>query len=76
MAADAPAPEEWKESYSIWLMPADASVSGMLQREILAQAAKYQAPRFEPHVTLLGGIDRPRQEVLDTTALLAAHLQA
>ncbi len=63
-----------QESYSIWLMPGGGCAQ-TLQREIHAQAHEYSVASFEPHVTLLGGIKRSKDDVLAITRDIAAGLQ-
>lgn len=63
------------ESYSLWLMPGEA-LADRLQREIDELTVRFDdAPRFQPHVTLLGGIDRPAAEVLPAAQALAKQLK-
>lgn len=69
MAGDAP-----QESYSIWMEPKGA-VAAMLSQELHAQARERGAPAFEPHVTLLGLINMPREEALRIAEQLASQLR-
>lgn len=46
-----------------------------LQQQINQVAEEFGAPAFEPHVTLLGGVQRPEAEVLTVAADLAARLK-
>ena len=41
--------------YALWLLP-DATVSNTFDEIILRLSARYQGPRFAPHVTLLGWV--------------------
>lgn len=52
------------KGYSLWLMPAGKvydNSRGLIQR----LAKKYNAPLFEPHVTLLGGVIQQEDDVLE-----------
>lgn len=63
-------------AYSLWLKPAaGAPLYQKLAQEIAAQAKEHSSPAFEPHVTLLGGIDGDQDSVLATATSLAAKLQ-
>lgn len=62
------------QRYSLWLMPT-GEVYEQLERILHKLSAKYGAPEFPPHVTLLGGIVRPRREVLRECASLAALIR-
>lgn len=61
-------------SYSLWLMPRGIS-KVQLQKEIDVQARQYNAPRFAPHVTLLGGIGGEEDAIAAKTAELAGSIQ-
>lgn len=51
-------------------------MASLLQAEVDTLAAKHKgAPRFQPHVTLLGGIEQGEAQVLEAAATLAADLQ-
>jgi hypothetical protein len=57
--------------YSLWLMPEEgtpshASLSGLIER--LAKIAG--SPVFPPHVTVLGGIEKDRFEVLSRSEMI------
>lgn len=47
------------DKYSVWIVPAsDTSAYEQLEQTIKKYAQRYEdAPRFEPHVTVLGGIE-------------------
>lgn len=48
---------DWKTNgYSLWLMPTD-EVRDKFSETIHALAGKYDSPTFEPHITLVGGIN-------------------
>ena len=52
-------------------------VANKLQQEIELLAKRFAlVPTFAPHVTLLGGIEQPEQQVLQTAAQVAAKLEA
>lgn len=51
-------------------------LAARLQQEIQQLAERVpDAPSFAPHLTLLGGIGKPREEVLQLTEQLASQLQ-
>jgi 2'-5' RNA ligase len=62
------------ERYSLWLMPR-GDVYESLARTLHRLSARYAAPEFPPHVTLLGRIAAPRREALRKSAALAALLR-
>ena len=47
--------------YSIWLIP-DSEVYELTSQIILDIARKYHAPKFEPHITLLGEFGKEKSE--------------
>jgi 2'-5' RNA ligase len=62
------------EKYSLWFMPTGdvfARLSEILQR----LSARYGAPKFPPHVTLLGGCVGPRCELIRKSAQVAAGIR-
>lgn len=60
--------------YSIWLMPSGEVFSKF--RNIISELALEQAsPLFEPHVTLLGGIEGNKEDMISKTFRLANFLQ-
>jgi 2'-5' RNA ligase len=61
--------------YSLWLVPAaGSSARRRLQATITELAAGHEdAPVFEPHVTVIGGIDGERAALEETTRALAAR---
>ena len=46
-----------------------------MNREIVDLTRKIEAPEFPAHVTLIGGIERPKDEVITITEQLAATLK-
>lgn len=67
-----------KQSFSLWLKPpAGSALYKKLAQEVATQAkaCPSAAPLFEPHVTLLGGIQGERDSVLATAKGLAAKLK-
>jgi hypothetical protein len=62
------------KGHSIWLMPREPAVVSELQALIRDISAQYSTPIFEPHVTLIGTVLGPRQEVLEKTASLAGKI--
>ncbi|KAL4420042.1 hypothetical protein ABPG77_007481 [Micractinium sp. CCAP 211/92] len=62
-------------SYSIWVMPR-GSLADKLHAEIKGLAGRTPgAPVFQPHVTLLGGIQATEADVLHRAQQLAARLK-
>ena len=62
------------KGYSIWLIPA----GGVYQKlsEIISQLSeKYSAPNFEPHITLLGNLIGPEEDLISKTLKLTAQLK-
>jgi 2'-5' RNA ligase len=68
-AADSPGPVA--RGISLWLLP-EPGVREGLAHAIDALASRLGTPRFEPHLTLLGAIERPEAEVLARVRDLAA----
>jgi 2'-5' RNA ligase len=62
------------ETFSLWLMPA-ADVSDRLAKILHRLSRRYGAPKFPPHVTLLGRCVGTRQEIIDASARVAAGLR-
>ena len=62
--------------YSFWLVPGrDKRARRQLQATITELAAGYEdAPVFEPHITVLGGINREATALEETTQALAARM--
>jgi 2'-5' RNA ligase len=58
---------------SLWLMP-EGGVHPRFAGLISDLAARLGTPAFEPHVTLLGGVDAPLEEVRAQVAVLARAL--
>ncbi|KAH7624734.1 putative Cyclic phosphodiesterase [Nannochloris sp. 'desiccata'] len=63
-----------KESYSLWFVP-KGSLAAHLHREIVDTSRKTEAPEFFPHVTLLGGIAQPKEQVLTIAEQIASSLK-
>ncbi|MCR4330845.1 MAG: hypothetical protein NUV49_03115 [Patescibacteria group bacterium] len=59
--------------YSVWLVP-EGAVGEYLQRVISDLSMKYETPTFEPHVTLISGMDR-ETEALEYTVQIARRLR-
>jgi 2'-5' RNA ligase len=64
-----------ERKYSLWLLP-EGDIFEKLNALISGLASKYDAPPFEPHITLLGGLRGPEQKIIPATALLAAALES
>lgn len=62
------------EGYSIWLMPT-GGVYHQLGEIISQLSKKYSTPNFEPHVTLLGNLIGPREDLISKTLKLAEQLK-
>jgi len=56
--------------YSIWLMPA-GTVYDALREQISDLSREFGTPTFEPHVTLMGGLEGKEHDVAASTARLA-----
>jgi hypothetical protein len=59
---------------SLWLVPAD-DVRVRLAERIGDFARRLGTPRFEPHVTLLGGINVPGESVIEKTQTLIPEFE-
>lgn len=62
------------KGYALWLMPGEP-LFNRLSAEILRLSQELATPLFEPHVTLLGGITLPEEEVLARAIALAGALK-
>lgn len=58
------------KGYSLWVMPTGAAYASFATL-INRLAAEYDAPVFEPHVTVLGEITQPEAEILQRAMQLA-----
>lgn len=69
--------ERSNRAYSLWLIPgADTTAHRQLQTTITELTAEHEdAPIFEPHVTVIGGIDGERAALEETTRALAARIE-
>lgn len=63
-----------QKGYTLWLIPT-GKLYTQLSHLISKLTKKYNAPHFEPHVTLLGKITGPEEEVLEKTSRLASELK-
>lgn len=61
--------------YSLWLKPPAGPTCSKLAQEVAAQAKEFGGPSFEPHVTLLGGVDGDQDTVLEKASSLAGKLK-
>jgi 2'-5' RNA ligase len=59
--------------YHLWLMPSGA-LYGLLADTIKELSQTYQAPRFDPHVTLLGSLPGSEPEIVTHAARVAQDL--
>jgi 2'-5' RNA ligase len=65
-----------KTAIAYWLIPAEP-VRSFLERTIVDLARRYEAPVFEPHLTIHVGLDRPEaEEVIAQAAGSCRFLQA
>jgi 2'-5' RNA ligase len=62
------------KGYALWLTPGEPLFSH-LAREVSRLSRELSTPRFEPHVTLLGGITLPEEKVLAHSVFLARILK-
>lgn len=62
-------------TYSLWLVPGtETTAHRQLQATIRELAERFEdAPAFEPHVTVIGGIDGERAALEETTRTLATR---
>ena len=60
--------------YSLFLMP-HGGLAQELERLIAKLARQYDAPIFEPHITLLGGLSGRQSELTTQTQALACELK-
>lgn len=60
--------------YALWLLP-DEVASDTFRDVIVRLSGRYQGPRFEPHVTLLGWITGAEEQLTQITAQLAQQLR-
>lgn len=61
------------ETYSLWLRPM-GDIAFSLQQRIEKLSKKHNTPLFEPHVTLLGGLQAPKTELVNLTDALGSSL--
>lgn len=62
-----------KPLYSLWLRPF-GDIAFSLEQRIRKLSEKYGTPRFKPHVTLLGSIEKGKTELIQLTDTLASSL--
>lgn len=61
--------------YSLWLVPErGAKTYELLNQLICNVAVRYQTPTFDPHITLLGGVEGIEHDMLEKTRVLAEQL--
>ena len=58
--------------YSIWIIPPEP-IFGQIKKVIDELSKKYEGPLFEPHMTLLGGIDNDISEIERNIKLLPSN---
>lgn len=60
--------------HSLWLMPSGRAYRQL--KSIISHLSQgYSAPNFDPHVTLIGSLVGPKDEILAETAALAGQIQ-
>ncbi len=62
-----------KETFSLWIMP-EGKIYEQLSSLIASLSKRYNAPLFEPHITLLGPVEEERETAISKTSLLASSL--
>src|SRR3989338_5017501 len=60
--------------YSLWIIPT-GDVYDRLKDIILRLSLKYSTPRFEPHITLIGGLSCSEEEILSKVSWLSTLLK-
>jgi 2'-5' RNA ligase len=60
-------------NYSIWVVPPEPIFS-QLQEIIDSLSQKYDSPRFNPHMTILGTVDRKLEDVQNAAKVLVGKL--
>lgn len=60
--------------YALWLTPEEPPLD-MLARQIARLSKEYSTPRFEPHITLVAGINRPEEEIQARSVALAKTIR-
>lgn len=63
------------KGYSIFLIPSGETFKN-LSKIINRLSAKYDSPRFEPHVTLIGGVEDSEEQIINKTKKIATFLQS
>ncbi len=63
-----------KQEYSLWLMP-DGPAQQAMADIIRKLSAEYSAPLFPPHITLLGELTLPEEELIDGARRVASLLR-
>jgi 2'-5' RNA ligase len=62
------------KGYSLWLMPSGKTYD-KLSNLISGLSKRFSTPVFEPHVTLIGEVEEPKEEVISKTRQLAKTIQ-
>ena len=69
------ATDEREGSYSIWLMP-EGDVFDKFSKLIIKISDEYNSPKYQPHVTLLGGlVGFTKEEVMSKASELAKSIE-
>jgi 2'-5' RNA ligase len=61
---------ETNEKHALWYMPS-GEVYNRLKNIIVRLSEKYSTPAFEPHVTVIGGLKDPLEELCSKSAQVA-----
>ncbi len=61
-------------SYSIWIVP-DNGIKIQLYKKIQLLASKFDAPLFDPHITLLGGFLGDKKTLLNKTKIISKKIK-
>src|SRR5262245_35383966 len=60
---------------TLWLMPQEGESQRRLADLIASLAQRLGTPRFEPHLTLLGGLEGSEADIVERTGALARMLR-
>lgn len=60
---------------TLWIEPPE-DLKQRYSKIIKSLSLKFGTLQFEPHITLLGGINQPKKEVLDKTSKLASLIES
>ncbi len=63
-----------KNNYSLWVVP-PTKIKQQLETVINQLSNEYNAPRFEAHMTILGGFDEEEKEMLNKARQIAKKIK-